>query len=77
MGGRLELGANTYRVLVHPTSTERALIGSGPAARGQRRQRWTRSMVHGKKRIPYRIDRRLPGLAGSELWCCHLVWAAL
>ena len=23
-------------------------------------------MVHGKKRIPYRIDRRLPGLAGSD-----------
>ena len=31
MGRRLELGANTYRVLVHPTSTERVLIGSGPA----------------------------------------------
>ena len=28
---RLELGANTYRVLVPPTSTARALIGSGPA----------------------------------------------
>ena len=28
---RLDLGANTYRVLVHPTSTDRALIGSGPA----------------------------------------------
>ena len=23
-------------------------------------------MVHGKKRIPYWIDRRLPGLAGPE-----------
>ena len=23
-------------------------------------------MVHGKNRIPYRIDRRLTGLAGSE-----------
>ena len=23
-------------------------------------------MVHGKNRIPYRIDRRLPGLAGPE-----------
>ena len=23
-------------------------------------------MVHGKKRIPYRIDRRLPGLAVSD-----------
>ena len=32
VGRRLELGANTYRVLVHPTtSTDRALIGSGPA----------------------------------------------
>ena len=35
MGRRLELDANTYRVLVHPTSTERALIGSGPAARAR------------------------------------------
>ena len=26
----------------------------------------TRSMVHGKKRIPYWIDRRLNGLAGPE-----------
>ena len=31
MGRRLELGANTYRVLVLPTSTEGVLIGSGPA----------------------------------------------
>ena len=23
-------------------------------------------MVHGKNRIPYRIDRRLPGLAGPD-----------
>ena len=32
----------------------------------RRRQRWTRSMVHGKNRIPYRIDRRLTGLAGPD-----------
>ena len=32
----------------------------------RRRQRWTRNMVHGKNRIPYRIDRRLTGLAGPE-----------
>ena len=164
VGRRLELGANTYRVLVHPTSTEGVLIGLGPtpirageglrapvamvvsprperagqadqdgrpsgAARAaidlsvvrgvgsstvvrgsvgsyrpviagaklregittilprgesapgsrlvfnalsphwrgtRRRQRWTRSMVHGKNRIPYRIDRRLTGLAGPD-----------
>ena len=40
-GRRLELGANTYRVLVHPTSTERALVvlystprGRGPPCAG-------------------------------------------
>ena len=32
----------------------------------RRRQRWTRNMVHGKNRIPYWIDRRLTGLAGSK-----------
>ena len=32
----------------------------------RRRQRRTRSMVHGKNRIPYRIDRRLTGLAGPD-----------
>ena len=37
-----------------------------PLAGARRRQRWTRSMVHGKKRIPYWIDWRLPGLAGPE-----------
>ena len=35
-----------------------------PLAGARRRQRRTRSMVHGKNRIPYRIDRRLTGLAG-------------
>ena len=40
-GRRLELGANTYRVLVHPTSPERALVvlystprGRGPPCAG-------------------------------------------
>ena len=37
-----------------------------PLEGARRRQRWTRSMVHGKKRIPYWIDRRLTGLAGPE-----------
>ena len=32
----------------------------------RRRQRRTKSMVHGENRIPYRIDRRLIGLAGPE-----------
>ena len=31
-----------------------------------RRQGRTRSMVHGKNRIPYRIDRRSTGLAGPH-----------
>ena len=37
-----------------------------PLAGVRRRQRRTRSMVHGKNRIPYRIDRRLTGLAGPD-----------
>ena len=37
-----------------------------PLAGARRRQRWTRTMVHGKNRIPYRIDRRLPGLAEPD-----------
>ena len=31
-----------------------------------RREAYTRHMVHGKNRIPYRIDRRLTGLAGPD-----------
>ena len=38
------------------------LIGGG----ARRRQRRTRSMVHGKNRIPYWIDRSLNGLAGPD-----------
>ena len=38
-----------------------------PLAGARRRQRWTRSMVHGKNRIPYRIDRRFTGLAGPDM----------
>ena len=37
-----------------------------PLAGARRRQRRTRNMVHGKNRIPYRIDRRLSGLAGPD-----------
>ena len=37
-----------------------------PLAGARRRQRRTRSMVHGKNRISYRIDRRLSGLAGPD-----------
>ena len=37
-----------------------------PLAGARRRQRRTRNMVHGKNRIPYRIDRRLTGLAGPD-----------
>ena len=39
---------------------------STPFAGGRRRQRRTRSMVHGKNRIPCWIDRRLTCLAGLE-----------
>ena len=35
-------------------------------AGARRRQRRTRSMVHGENRTPYWIDRRLTGLAGLE-----------
>ena len=38
-----------------------------PLAGARRRQRWTRSMVHSKKRIPYWIDRRMNGLAGPDI----------
>ena len=37
-----------------------------PLAGSRRRQRRTRSMVHGENSIPYRIDRSLTGLAGPE-----------
>ena len=37
-----------------------------PLAGARRRQRRTSSMVHGKNRIPYWIDRRLTGLAGPD-----------
>ena len=52
---------------------ERALQGVAlssmrftPLAGDRRRKRRTRSMVHGKNRIPYWIDRRLTGLAGPD-----------
>ena len=49
-------------------SRESACLQCGftPLAGARRRQRWTRNMVHGKNRSPYRIDRRLTGLAGPE-----------
>ena len=53
---------------LHGTTLRRRL-GQGrstPLAGARRRQRRTSSMVHGKNRIPYRIDRRLTGLAGPE-----------
>ena len=37
-----------------------------PLAGGRKRQRRTRSIVHGKNRNPYWIDRRLNDLAGPE-----------
>ena len=37
-----------------------------PLAEARRRQRWTKSMVHGKKRTPCWIDRRSTGVAGTE-----------
>ena len=44
------------------SSTRFHPIGGGTS----RRQRRTRSMVHGRNRIPYRIDLRLSGLAGTD-----------
>ena len=60
--------------LLRPDSTPRASPSLAaclqcaftPLAGGRRRQRRTSSMVHGKNRIPYWIDRRLNGLAGPE-----------
>ena len=37
-----------------------------PLAGARRRQRRTRTMVHGKNRISYRIDRRLTDFAGPD-----------
>ena len=67
-GAKLREGITTILPRGGERSRESACLQCAftPLAGARRRQRWTRSMVHGKKRIPYWIDRRLNGLAGPE-----------
>ena len=67
-GAKLREGTTTILPRGGERSRESACLQCAftPLAGARRRQRGTRSMVHGKKRIPYRIDRRLTGLAGPE-----------
>ena len=51
-----------------PPPTERGALS--PQWRGtRRRQRRTRSMVHGKNRVPYRVDQRLTGFTRDFPYC--------
>ena len=50
----------------HPRESACLQCAFTPLAGTRRRQRRTRSMVHGKNRIPYWIDRRLNGRAGPD-----------
>ena len=67
-GAKLREGTTTILPRGGERSRESACLQCAftPLAGARRRQRWTRSMVHGKNRIPYWIDRRLTGLAGRE-----------
>ena len=66
--------AGTYRPVIASAKLREGAPGSRlvfhahlPHWRGaRRRQRRTRSIAHGKNRIPYRIDRRLTCLAGPD-----------
>ena len=66
--------AGTYRPVIASAKLREGAPGSRlvfhahlPHWRGaRRRQRRTRSIAHGKNRIPYRIDRRLTCLAGPH-----------
>ena len=60
-GRRLELGANTYRVLVHPTSTERALVVRDP-----RRSAWARASVRDATPVPMAVSSPSGGLHRHE-----------
>ena len=64
-GAKLREGTTT--ILPRGRALQRVGLSSmrfHPIGGARRRQRRTSSMVHGKNRIPYWIDRRLPGLAG-------------
>ena len=67
-GAKLREGTTTILPREGERSRESACLqcASTPFAGARRRQRRTRSMVHGKNRIPCWIDRRLTGLAGLE-----------
>ena len=67
-GAKLREGTTTILPRGGERSRESACLQCAftPLAGARRRQRRTRSMVHGKNRIPYWIDRRLTGLAGPE-----------
>ena len=67
-GAKLRENATTILPRGRARSRESACLQCAftPLAGSRRRQRRTRSMVHGKNRIPCWIDRRLTGLAGLE-----------
>ena len=67
-GAKLREGTTTILPRGGERSRESACLQCAftPLAGARRRQRRTRSMVHGKKRISYWIDRRLTGLAGPD-----------
>ena len=67
-GAKLREGTTTILPRGRARSRESACLQCAftPLAGARRRQRRTRNMVHGKNRIPYWIDRRLTGLAGSH-----------
>ena len=67
-GAKLREGTTTILPRGGERSRESACLqcAFAPLAGARRRQRRTRIMVHGKNRIPYRLDRRLTGLAGPD-----------
>ena len=67
-GAKLREGTTTILPRGRARSRESACLQCAftPLAGARRRQRWTRTMVHGKNRIPYRIDRKLTGLAEPD-----------
>ena len=67
-GAKLREGTTTILPRRGKRSRESACLQYAftPLAGARRRQRRTRSMVHGKNRISYRIDRRLTGPAEPD-----------
>ena len=67
-GAKLREGTTTILPRGRARSRESACLQCAftPLAGARRRQRWTRTMLHGKNRIPYRIDRKLTGLAEPD-----------